>query len=334
MDVEETQKRQQGKDDRPLVVIHRPPSSDNPFRDRLERHFNLLDPQDHYPNPTHLFLLNNARTARVLLYLGLPTAISKELLSLLPSLQLIVGSSSGVDHVDLTECRRRGIQVTNAGSAFSEDVADYAVGLLIDVLRKISSADRFVRAGRWPGQGDYPLGFKLGKKRIGIVGLGNIGSEVAKRIVSFGCKISYTSRKKKPFVTFPYYSNVGDLATNSDVLILCCALTEETYHMINKDVMVALGKEGVIVNVGRGELIDEKELVRLLARGEVGGAGLDVFENEPQVPSELSALDNVVLSPHLAFATPECIDAVEELIMYNLKAFFEDKPLRSVVKLD
>lgn len=169
---------------------------------------------------------------------------------------------------------------------------------------------------------------------MGLWGFGNIGSEIAKHLVSFGCIIAYTSRKKKPSVAFPYYANVCDLAINSDVLILCCALTNETHHMVNKDVMAALGKEGVIINVGRGELIDEQELVQLLARGELGGAGFDVFENEPNVPEELFALDNVVLSPHVAVATSACFDALEELIIYNLKSSFSNKPLRSVVKLE
>ncbi|KAK8658147.1 hypothetical protein V6N13_036359 [Hibiscus sabdariffa] len=172
---------------------------------------------------------------------------------------------------------------------------------------------------------------RLGGKRVGIVGLGNIGTEIAKRLESFGCVISYNSRKKKPSVPFPWYKNVYDLAVNSDVLVVCCALTEETRHMISKDVMTALGKEGVIINVGRGALIDEKELVQLLVRGELRGVGLDVFESEPDVPQELFSLDNVVLSPHCAVATPECFDALEELITVNLKAFFSNKPLQSLV---
>ncbi|KAG5563436.1 hypothetical protein RHGRI_006004 [Rhododendron griersonianum] len=131
-------------------------------------------------------------------------------------------------------------------------------------------------------------------------GAGSIGSMVAKE--AFGCGIAYNSRRKKPHVPFPYYKNAHDLATNSDVLIMCCALTDETHHMINKDVMTALGKGGVIVNVGRGFLIDEKELVRFLALGDIGGAGLDAYENEPVVPRELFGLDNVVLSPHRAVA--------------------------------
>ncbi|XVF51594.1 hypothetical protein PTKIN_Ptkin04bG0196700 [Pterospermum kingtungense] len=175
---------------------------------------------------------------------------------------------------------------------------------------------------------------QLGGKRVGIVGLGSIGTEIAKRLESFGCAISYNSRKKKPYVHFPWHKNVYDLAINSDILVVCCALTEETHHMINKDVMTALGKEGVIINVGRGALIDEKELVQLLVIGELGGAGLDVFENEPDVPEELFGLNNVVLSPHCAVATPECFDALEELITANLKAYFSSNPLQSLVEFE
>ena len=176
------------------------------------------------------------------------------------------------------------------------------------------------------------LWFQLGGKRVGIVGLGNIGSQIAKRLVAFGCSIAYNSRKKKPSVPFPYYANVWDLAANSDVLIVCCALTEDTHHIINKDVTTALGKEGVIINVGRGPLVDEKELVQFLVRGEIGGAGLDVFENEPDVPKELFKLDNVVLSPHCAVVTLESFAAVQDLVMANLKAFFSNKPLVSLVQ--
>lgn len=175
---------------------------------------------------------------------------------------------------------------------------------------------------------------QLWGKRVGIVGLGSIGSEVAKRLVAFDCRIAYNSRAKKPSSPYTYYDNVCDLAVNSDVLITCCALTSETHHIINKDVLTALGKEGIIINVGRGPLIDEKELVQYLVQGEIGGAGLDVFEKEPYVPTELFELDNVVLSPHLAVLTPESFEALHELVIANLKAFFSNKPLLSPVRLD
>lgn len=214
---------------------------------------------------------------------------------------------------------------------FSEDVADMAVALLIDVLRKVSAADRYVRQRLWATKGDFPLGSKLGGKRIGIVGLGSIGFQVAKRLEAFGCSILYNSRKEKEFVSYPFYTNVCELAANSDALIISCGLTEQTRHMINREVLLALGKEGVIVNIGRGAIIDEKELVQCLVQGEIGGAGLDVFENEPNAPKELFALDNVVLAPHMAVFTPESFKALCDIMIGNLEAFFSNKPLLSPV---
>ncbi|KAJ6703667.1 GLYOXYLATE/HYDROXYPYRUVATE REDUCTASE HPR3 [Salix viminalis] len=314
--------------DPPTVLVHRLPTFDFPPGNRLSTHFHLLDPIT--SPPTSPVLLHSIRA---LLCVG-PVPVTPETLNRLPSLQIIVGSSAGVDHIDLTECRRRNIAVTNAGSAFSEDTADYAVALLFGVLRRLPAGDRYVRDGFWPVNGDFPLGFKLGAKRVGILGLGSIGSEVAKRLAAFGCSIAYFSRKKKTSVLFPYYENAIDLAANSDVLIVCCALNDETHHIVNKDVMVALGKEGVIINVGRGPLVDEKQLVEFLVRGELGGAGLDVFENEPNVPKELLERDNVVLSPHCSVATPESFEALQDVIIANLKAFFSNKPLLSPVQKD
>ncbi|KAL4332846.1 hypothetical protein GQ457_07G009760 [Hibiscus cannabinus] len=316
----------------PIVLVHRLPSIDfppNSFRHRLRCHFHILDPHES-PEPYDSFLSRHAHSIRALITFG-PAPISAELLEPLPFLELVVATSAGVNHIDLPACRSRGIVVTNASFAFAEDVADCAVGLLIDVLRRISAADRFVRGRLWPVNKTFPLGFKLGGKRVGIVGMGSIGSEVAKRLSAFGCSIAYTSRNKKESVSFPFYANVSDLATNSDVLVLCCSLTEETYRIVDKDVMSALGKEGVIINVGRGSLIEEKALVQSLVQGEIGGAGLDVYEKEGDAPKELFGLDNVVLSPHSAVATPESFEALFQLTVGNLEAFFSNKPLVSVV---
>ncbi|KAI6702219.1 hypothetical protein NL676_011355 [Syzygium grande] len=320
---------------RPDVLVHRFRSFDLPFHASLRDHFTILDPWTDSPpdEPAHAFLARRAGRARALVCVG-PTTLGADTLRLLPSLRVVIGTSAGVDHIDLRECSRRGIAVTNAGAAFAEDVADYAVALLLDVLRRISAADRYLREGSWLKTGNYPLGSKLGGKRVGIVGLGNIGSQVAKRLQPFGCDIAYNSRSKKPSFPFPYHATVHDLATNSDVLILCCALTEETHHMINREVMTVLGDQGVIINVGRGSLIDENELVQFLVRGELGGAGLDVFEDEPNVPKELFGLDSVVLSPHRAVITPESFEAVRELTVSNLKAFFANEPLSCLVRLE
>ncbi|CAL5359966.1 unnamed protein product [Camellia sinensis] len=320
-----------GPDNLPLVLIHRIPPFELSFKSWLPTRFRLLDPLDpSFSSPQTQSLVSSVR---LLLCLG-PSPLTSDILDRFPSVQCVVGSSAGLDHVDLATCCRRGITVTNAGDAFSADAADFAVALLIDVLRRVSAGDRFIRAGSWPAKGQYPLGSKLGGKRVGIIGLGSIGSMIAKRLEPFGCIIAYNSRRKKPNVSFPHYENVMDLATNSDALILCCALTNETHHMINKDVMTALGKEGVIINVGRGALIDEKELVRFLVKGDIGGAGLDVYEEEPEVPRELFKLDNVVLSPHRAVATPEAFVALQEVVIANIEAFFANKPLPSQIELE
>ncbi|KAL9289872.1 hypothetical protein ACSQ67_024361 [Phaseolus vulgaris] len=262
-------------------------------------------------------------------------SITAEVLRLLPSLRLLVTCSSGTNHVDLRECRRRGIQVASAGPLFSEDVADTAVALLIDGMRKISAADRWLRTQNlhntpWDL---FPFGSKLSGKQVGIVGLGSIGMEVAKRLECFGCIISYNSKHKKTRVSYPFYSSVVELATTCDVLVLCCELNEQTKHIINREVILALGKGGFIVNIGRGVLIDEKELVKCLMEGEIGGAGLDVFENEPHVPKELFQMNNVVLSPHSAAITTESFMNMCDLAGGNLEAFFSNKPLITPVML-
>lgn len=273
-----------------------------------------------------------AAEARVLLVPGL-ARVTAELLGSLPALELVAATSVGVDHVDLDTCRRRGLAVTNAGAAFAADSADYAVGLLVAVLRRVAAADAFVRSGRWAADGDYPLTTKVSGKRVGIVGLGNIGALVARRLAAFGCAISYHSRSPKPAAPYKFFPAVLDLAADSDVLVLSCALTEETRHMVNREVMEALGKDGVLVNVGRGGLVDEPELVRCLREGVIGGAGLDVYENEPAVPRELFAMDNVVLSDHRAVITPESMRGALEILVANLDAFFSGRPLVSPVQL-
>ncbi|KAF5753338.1 putative oxidoreductase [Helianthus annuus] len=308
----------------PAAIIHRDPQFKYSFP-ATEHIYNSIESSD------PLYPLHR-QTARVLIVIG-PSTLRSQHLDQYPSVELVVGTSAGVDHIDLAECRRRNIRVTSAGSAFSEDGADYAIGLLMDVLRRLTAADRFVRAGFWPIKGVYPLGNKLGGKRVGIVGLGNIGTLVAKRLEPFGCTIAYNSRNKKPQVPYAFYPTVLDLAANSDSLIVCCALSDKTRHIINRDVLTTLGKKGVIVNIGRGALVDEKELVKFLVEGELGGAGLDVFENEPGVPKELFTLDNVVLSPHRAILTPEAFANVREVVIGNITAFFLNKSLLSEINL-
>ncbi|KAF5733114.1 glyoxylate/hydroxypyruvate reductase HPR3-like [Tripterygium wilfordii] len=315
--------------DSPKVLLFKPPPSMNligeqPFTSTKFQYLKAYES----PLPLDQFLATHAKSIQAILSSG-SVPVNTEILRQLPNVRVVVTTSAGLNQIDLPECRRRGVIVANSGDVYSADVADAAVGLLISVLRKITVAGRYVKQGFWAARGDYPLGSKLGGKRVGIVGLGNIGSLVAKRLEAFGCQISYNSRNKKPSVSYPFYPEVRELAANSDAIIVCCGLTDQTYHMIDKEVLAALGKNGVIVNIGRGPIIDEKEMVRLLVQGELGGAGLDVFENEPDVPKELFALDNVVMTPHNAVFTPESMHDVAKHVVGNLEAFFANRPLLS-----
>lgn len=173
--------------------------------------------------------------------------------------------------------------------------------------------------------------FQFSGKSVGIVGLGRIGSAIAKRAEAFGCSISYTSRSQKPESTYTYYPRVINLASNCQILLVACALTDETHHIINREVIAALGPNGVVINIARGSHIDESELVSALAEGRLGGAGLDVLECEPEAPVLLAGLDNVVLSPHVAASTLETRKDMADLVVANLEAHFSDKPLLTPV---
>ncbi|CAN0824580.1 Glyoxylate/hydroxypyruvate reductase HPR3 [Linum grandiflorum] len=317
------------EDHRPPVLLLKCPPS---FQRIGEEHFTsdkfrYLKSYDS-PLPLNDFLTTHAQSVRAILSTG-KFPVSADTLRLLPNVEAIVTTGAGVNQLDLPECRRRGIKIANAGDVFSADGADYAVGLLIDVLRKISAGDRFVKDGLWGSKGYRCLGSRVSGKRIGIVGLGKIGYQVAKRLEAFDCIISYNSRNPKPNVPYKYYKDINEMAVQSDVLILCCGLTALTRHMVNAQVMDALGKDGVIINVARGAVIDEAELVRRLVGGEIAGAGLDVFENEPDVPEELKLLDNVVLSPHCGIASVEAMVDLSRLVVGNLEAFFAGQPLLS-----
>ncbi|KAJ9539443.1 hypothetical protein OSB04_032176 [Centaurea solstitialis] len=325
MGKQDSSQKEKKADDLPTVLLLRQPFVLTVYEKQFSEKFRFLKPWES-SMPLHQFLSTHAGSVKAAFFTaGRP--ITADILQNLPELRFIMTTSAGLDHIDLNECKRRGIRVANAGSIFSEDVADTAVGLLIDVLRRVSAANRFVKAGLWQKKGDYSLGHKLGGKRVGIVGMGSIGLSVAKKLNPFGCIISYTSRNKKPHLSFPFYPYIKELAANCDIIIICCALTDQTRHMIDKNVMLALGKEGVIVNVARGAIVNEKELVECLLKGEIAGAGLDVFENEPNVPEELFSLDNVVMTPHHAVMTDESLNDLFQLVIGNLDAFFSNKPL-------
>ncbi|KAK4754307.1 hypothetical protein SAY87_002411 [Trapa incisa] len=253
-----------------------------------------------------------------------------ELIDALPKLEIVSSFSVGLDKVDLAKCKEKGVRVTNTPDVLTDDVADLAIGLCLAVLRRICECDRYVRSGKWK-KGDYKLTSKFSGKTVGIIGLGRIGTAIAKRAEAFNCPVCYYSRREKPNCQYKYYPSVTELASNCNILVVACPLTEETRHIINREVIDALGPKGVLINIGRGPHVDEPELVSALLEGRLGGAGLDVFEKEPEVPEELFGLENVVLLPHVGSGTVETRQEMADLVIGNLEAYFLSKPLLTPV---
>ncbi|WOK97209.1 hydroxyphenylpyruvate reductase-like [Canna indica] len=303
----------------------------NPYlEEELSRRCKVFRLWQSPPERRQEFIRSNAPAIRAIVgnaYVGADAAT----IDALPNLEIVASFSVGLDKVDLHKCRERGIRVTNTPDVLTEDVADLAIGLAIALLRRICQADRYVRSGEWDKKGDYRLTTRFSGKTIGIIGLGRIGMAVAKRAEGFGCPISYYSRSEKPNTNYKYYSNLIDLAANCNVLIVACPLTEETRHIVNREVLDALGSKGVLVNIGRGPHVDEPELVAALREGRLGGAALDVYENEPHVPEELFGMDNVVLVPHVGSGTNETRKEMADLVLGNLEAHVMNKPLLTPV---
>lgn len=251
------------------------------------------------------------------------TGVDAELMTALPRLGAVVNFGVGYDTTDVAEAARRGIGVSNTPDVLTDCVADTAVGLMIDVLRQFSAADRYVRAGRWPVEGSYPLTRQVSNTRVGIVGLGRIGSAVAHRLSAFGCSISYHNRRQVADTPFTYVASPVELARQVDVLIVAAAGGADTRNLIDRDVIDALGANGYLVNIARGSVVDEAALVDALTAGRLAGAGLDVFAEEPTVPVELLALNNVVLLPHVASGTEQTRAAMEDLTLRNLDQFLK-----------
>ena len=248
-----------------------------------------------------------------------------KLMDALPKLEIISNFGVGVDSVDLEAARQRGVIVTNTPEVLDECVADLAMGLTVATMRRISLGDRFVRAGSWL-KGALPLAQKVGGRTMGILGYGRIGKAIAKRAEAFGMRIVYHGRKLQAGVPHKYYPKLVDMARDCDVLMVICPGGAATRHLVNAEVLAALGPEGTLINVARGSVVDEAALVKALADGTLGAAGLDVFEDEPRVPEALFALDQVVLQPHVGSATHETRKAMGDLTVDNLRAHFAGKP--------
>jgi hydroxypyruvate reductase len=261
---------------------------------------------------------------------GGESQVTRALMSLLPALEMISVFGVGYDRYDVAAARERGIPVTNTPDVLTDDVADMGIALMLALSRSIPQADQYVRDGKWTG-GPMPLARKVSGARLGIVGLGRIGSAIARRAAGFDMNIAYTSRNKVADSPYTYYPTPAALAAEVDFLMVITPGGAGTKGLINAEVLTALGAKGYLINVARGSVVDESALITALQNNVIAGAALDVFENEPHVPAALCAMSNVVLAPHVASATWQTRRAMADLAFGNLQAHFAGKPLLTPV---
>ncbi len=252
-------------------------------------------------------------------------------LSQFQKLEIIASFGVGYDHVDSAYAREHNIVVTNTPDVLTEEVADVAMGLLISTVREFVKADRYLRSGLWQTQ-NYPLSVgSLRDRKVGIVGMGRIGQAIGRRLEASLVPVSYHSRNPSSAVSYTHYPDLMEMAKAVDTLIVIVPGGASTAKMINADVLKALGPRGVLINVARGSVVDEPALVAALKSGTILAAGLDVFANEPNVPDELTAMQNVVLLPHIGSASVVTRNAMDQLVVDNLKNWFAGKaPLTPV----
>ena len=256
---------------------------------------------------------------------------SAALMDALPAAKIVACFGVGVDTIDLEHARRRGVTVTNTPEVLNEDVADMGVALLLAAARMIPQADRFVRAGRWPGE-LMPFTHRVHGASAGIVGLGRIGAAVARRLEAFDMSICYHGPRDQRHARYRYYADLAAMAAQCRFLVLCCPGGEATRGLVNRDVLAALGPEGTLVNIARGSVVDESALEQALQTRAIRAAALDVYANEPYVPAALRALDNVVLQPHSTSITHETRAAMISRLSRDLDAFLAGKSFHDAAR--
>jgi lactate dehydrogenase-like 2-hydroxyacid dehydrogenase len=271
-------------------------------------------------------LLNSLAHVRAMAVSAPIQRIDQALLARLPKLELISSFGVGYDHIDATAAAKRGIVVTHTPDVLTEEVADTAIGLLLCTVRELPQAERHVRAGKW-ATGNYPLSrATLRNRTVGMVGMGRIGMAIARRLEAFGVPIVYHTRQRRPELSYRHYPRLVDLARDVDTLMVIVPGGTATKNLIDANVLDALGPDGIIVNVARGSVVDEAALIAALRERRILSAGLDVFVNEPQVPEELLAMENVVLLPHLGSASVFTRAKMDQLMVDNIRAWATGKP--------
>ncbi len=254
----------------------------------------------------------------------LGTRIDADFLAKFPNVEIASNFGVGYDNINVADCSAKKVVVTNTPDVLTEEVADTALGLLIMTARELSAAEKWLRDGKWESTGPYPLtGATLVGRTLGIFGLGRIGKAIAKRAEAFGLKVHYYGRNRQADVAYPYHDSLLKLAEACDTLMVVAPGGPETHHAVNGEVLAALGSNGILINIGRGTVVDEAALIEALDKGVIHGAGLDVFEDEPHVPAGLMALDRVTLLPHVGSASVHTRDAMGQLVVDNLTSWFE-----------
>jgi glyoxylate reductase len=309
---------------KPLVVVTRklPDVIETRMMELFDARLNL---DDHTMSKAEL--IEAAKVADVLV----PTVTDRIDAAILsqagPNLKLIANFGTGVDHIDLATARQRNVTVTNTPGVLTEDTADMAMALILSVPRRLAEGERLIRAGNWTGWGPtFMLGHRIWGKRLGIIGMGRIGQAVARRAKAFGMSIHYHNRKRvhpdiEAELEATYWESLDQMLARMDVVTIHCPHTPGTFHLLSARRLKLLPAHAYLVNTARGEIVDENALTRMLSRGELAGAGLDVFEHEPAVNPKLLELDNVVLLPHLSSATLESRIDMGEKVLINIKTF-------------
>lgn len=295
-----------------------------PAEDMLRRRFELVRlPKD--DDERHALLGDIAPKVRAIAGTG-KGRVDANLIAALPLLEIISVTSAGLDGIDTAAAAARDIPIYNTSHILADDVADLALWLILGTTRRLVQADRFIRSGEWPKENYYPLGRTITGMKVGILGLGHIGKAIAKRLDVIGAKVGYSGRSAQSGIEYPYFGDAVQLASWSDLLVVSCPSTADTHHIVDAAVLAALGKDGIVVNISRGAVVDEAALIDAIQHGRIFGAGLDVFENEPHVPQELVESDRVILLPHIGSATTGTRTRMWQSMVEALFGHFDSRP--------
>lgn len=294
----------------------------------LEKHYRVI--RLWLERDVQACLRENAKSIEVITTFLSP--VTEALVDSLPNLKLIAVGAAGLDHIPHEIARMRGIAVTNTPDVLTSDTADLAMGLVLSLMRRVVESDAFVRAGMWSSQ-SFPLSTSLQGKNLGIIGFGKIGHAVAKRALSFEMNIAYYGPEKKEEFEYTYFSDVHALAEQSDVFLCSCRGGADTQNLVDSNVLKALGAQGYLINIARGSVVNQEDLLIALRNKDIAGAALDVYDQEPTVPDALFVMDNVVLTPHIGSATKETRRKMGEIVVANIRAFYDGAALITQVNI-